>query len=420
LFKYWVIKILKKIAPKPIKKLVRKALTLGEANIIKKNQSSLQQILNDYPLEKEHLPVIIFPPALDWNVQLFQRPQQLASALAKMGALVFYNQPKPDRNEPPFRLIEERLYLCNVHVETFNFLNKPWIYLLTWNNDYASCFNHPKIIYDFVDDIDVFYGDRQEIALGHERLLKSSALVLATAQKLFEEASRHREDVILSPNGVTYEHFAKAARREFSEPPEKMRPIIERGAPIIGYYGALARLFDYQLLKDLTELRPNYEFVLIGPDYDGTLKINEINDLSNVHCLGVVPYTELPHYLQFFDVATIPFIINDITHATSPIKLFEYMAAENPVVITPMHESMHYQGVLIGNNAQDFAEKLDQALEHRNDITFLSQLRDTAIANTWDKRAKQILDAIEDVEKEISSNAGSKNNRNDHAEILTE
>jgi glycosyltransferase involved in cell wall biosynthesis len=192
-----------------------------------------------------------------------------------------------------------------------------------------------------------------------------------------------------------YEHFAKAARGEFSSPPSDMQAILSKSNPVIGYYGALARWFDYDLLKSVASLRSEYQFVLIGPDYDGTLELSGIPNGGNIHWLGVKPYDELPHYLQYFDVATIPFIINEITHATSPLKLFEYMAGEKPIVITPMQESMHYPGVLVGENSLLFAQQLDLALQLRQDQGYLSQLRQTALANTWEQRAEEILSAIE-------------------------
>lgn len=391
---YLAIKTSKRMLPTPVIKLLKKLYLLGNKDLIAKNKVILSQILGDYQLSGNPKAIIIFPPSLDWNVQLFQRPQQLALALAKEGALVFYIQPNPDRKKPPFKLIADRLYLCNVHVDTFRLLIKPIIYLLTWNRDYASCFIDPQIIYDFVDDINVFYGNHDEIARGHQYLLENSAIVLATAVKLVEEAQAQRKDIIYSPNGVVYEHFAKAAQHKYSCPPDDMKNILALSKPIIGYYGALARWFDYNLLKDVAALRPEYEFVLIGPDYDGTLIPANIKNKSNIHWLGAKKYDELPQYLQYFDIATVPFIVNEITHATSPLKLFEYMAGEKPVVITPMRESMHYSGVLVGENPEQFSSQLDRALQLRADPDYLDLLRTTAMENTWKERAEEILKII--------------------------
>lgn len=391
-FKRTIRQILRKILPRPVRDLILKIIHYGEREIIAQNQTLLNELLKQYAQGKDYRTIIIFPPSLDWDVQLFQRPQQLALALAKQGALVFYTQPKPDRKKKPFELIKERLYLCNVHVDTFRVIPIPLIYLLTWNSDYASRFKNPQIIYDFVDDIDVFYGDQLQIAKGHRYLLANASYVLATAQKLVEEAAAYRDDVIYSPNGVVYEHFSNPPPQS---PPADLLPILEKSHPIIGYYGALARWFDYDLLKAVAVLRPDYQFVLIGPDYDGTLTPAKISHFDNIHHLGVKPYADLPGYLHYFDVATIPFLVNDITNATSPLKLFEYMAGGKPIVVTPMRESMQYKDVLIAKDAEEFAQNLDHAIQLGKDPEYITKINKIAKQNTWESRAEEILQEIE-------------------------
>jgi glycosyltransferase involved in cell wall biosynthesis len=391
-FKKIIRQVLRKILPRPVRDLILKIIKYGEREIIAKNQVKLNELLQQYVPGKDYRTIIVFPPSLDWDVQLFQRPQQLALALAKQGALVFYTQPKPDRKKEPFQLIKKGLYLCNVHVDTFRVITNPIIYLLTWNSDYASRFKNPQIIYDFVDDINVFYGDQQQIAKGHQYLLKNSAYVLATAQKLVEEATTYRSDVIYSPNGVVYEHFAASPPQS---PPDDLLPILNQSQPIIGYYGALARWFDYDLLKSVAALRPNYQFVLIGPDYDGTLEPAKISNLKNIYWLGVKPYADLPSYLHYFDVATIPFMVNDITNATSPLKLFEYIAGGKPVVVTPMRESMQYKDILIAKTPEEFANSLDKAILQGQDAAYISKIKEVARQNTWESRAEEVLQEIE-------------------------
>jgi glycosyltransferase involved in cell wall biosynthesis len=389
------IDILKRIIPEPAKKYFREIrYRLKHKNLLQ-NQDKLRHILQEKQAGKGYRTIIIFPPALEFNVDLFQRPMQLALALAKRGALVFYIQPQPDRKQEPFQLISERLYVCPIDMDTFRVISNAVIYLVTWNSDRASWFTQPRILYDYIDDINVFFGDYHLNVQGHQFLLQNANYVLATARKLFDEVRLQRPDVIYSPNAVVYEHFSRAARREFPSPPSDMQAILAKSKPVIGYYGALARWFDYDLLKDIASLRPEYQFVLIGPDFDGTILGADVMNNGNIHWLGAKPHGELPHYLQYFDVATIPFIVSDITHATSPIKLFEYMAGEKPVVITPMQESMHYPGVLIGENAVQFTQQLDVALQLREDEAYLNLIRQTALDNTWDHRAEEILSVIE-------------------------
>ncbi len=340
--------------------------------------------------------VIIFPPNLDWNVQLFQRPQQLALALAERGALVFYMPPKPDPAKEAFRRLRPRLYLCHAPVETFALLESPLIYLLTWNRSYAGAFRSPRIIYDYVDDIRVFEGNYRQMVRDHERLLREAHLVLTTADSLYRAACKLRPDALLCSNGADYEHFATARLRQ-DTPPDDMRPIAERGNPVVGYYGALAEWFDYGLVREVARRRPDISFVIIGPDYDGTMHPAFL-DLPNLDWLGVKPYADLPRYLAYFDVATIPFIVNEVTHAVSPLKLFEYMAGGKPVIVTPMRESMRYDGVLVADTPESFSRRIDEALQLRHAPAYLQRIDAVARANTWEARAEQILSALDEIE----------------------
>jgi glycosyltransferase involved in cell wall biosynthesis len=339
---------------------------------------------------------IIFPPGLDWDEHLFQRPQQLARALAGEGALIFYMRPTPDFSQNPFVEISSSLYLCNVPVETFALLESPLIYLLTWNRTYAAAFDTPRIIYDYVDDIRVFDGNYRQLLQEHERLLQEAHLVLTTAKPLYRAAAKLRPDALLCPNGVDYAHFAAAREGVPAAPPADMEPILKRGNPIVGYYGALAEWFDYDLVMELARRRPDISFLIIGPDYDGTMPPSFLT-LPNLDWLGIKPYAHLPAYLACLDVAMIPFQLNEITHATSPLKLFEYMAGGKPVVVTPMQESMRYDGVLVADGPDAFSRRIDDALQLRHDSVYLQRIDHTARTSTWAARAEQILSALDEI-----------------------
>ena len=157
----------------------------------------------------------------------------------------------------------------------------------------------------------------------------------------------------------------------------------------------MAAWLDYDLLLDAANSRPDYLFVLIGPDYDGSIKRSGILQKKNIYWLGPKPYTELPQYLKYFDVATIPFLLNEITHSTSPLKLFEYMSAGKPIVTTAMNESQRYPVVQVANNSHDFVTKIDHAIELQKDHEYLQELDRLARENTWAKRTEMILRAYD-------------------------
>jgi glycosyltransferase involved in cell wall biosynthesis len=378
--------------PASVRDPIQRADHRWRSRRVAQEQNQLKQIVSQ---NEGVIPSIIFPPGLSWEKQLFQRPQQLARALARQGALVFYMEAPSANNPTPFQMEIERLFLSRVPVETFWVLETPVVYTLTWTlARYWLAFDAPRLVYDYVDSLDVFSGNRLELRRNHTHLLKKAAMVLATAQRLLAQVKDLRPDVIYCPNGCDYEHFARARQSCSEPPPDDIAKILEFGKPVIGYHGVMARWFDTDLLLRLADQNKDFSFVLIGPDHDGILGSTALLSRSNIHWLGEKSYLELPDYLRCFDAAMIPFKLDEITHATSPVKLFEYMAAGKPIVTTPMQESSLYPGVLIGENAPEFTARLIEAQQLKLSPAYLELLDRTALANTWDVRARQILDIL--------------------------
>ena len=193
----------------------------------------------------------------------------------------------------------------------------------------------------------------------HARALSDATVVAAVARRLHEEALARRPDALYLPNGVEYERFSAPAAPASTD--RDVAPLLSAGRPIAGYYGALAEWFDYELVDETARLRPDWSFLLIGPMYDQSLQGRPMLKRENVRWIGPRDYHLLPGYLALFDVATIPFRINPITTATSPLKLYEYFAGGKPVVTTPMPECAAFPEVTIARNAQELAAALDPA-----------------------------------------------------------
>ena len=136
-------------------RLVRK-YHLWRASLRPPYQKQLAVILSEI---KDARGIFVFAPGLDWHRQLFQRPQQLALALAHQGALVFYTQRTPPEDGHRIQAISDRLFLCSIPVEQFSILDHYFLYLLTWNRRYLLKFDHPDVLYDYLDEITAFEGD---------------------------------------------------------------------------------------------------------------------------------------------------------------------------------------------------------------------------------------------------------------------
>jgi hypothetical protein len=119
----------------------------------------------------------------------------------------------------------------------------------------------------------------------------------------------------------------------------------------------------------------------------------------NIRWIGQRQYQELPGSLRLFDVAMIPFVINSITLATSPLKLYEYFAGGKPVIATPMPECQAFDEVHIVRSAGEFSEALDLARSQGQDKQIRDRLRKLAHENSWTVRVKSVIEHLQDVGK---------------------
>jgi glycosyltransferase involved in cell wall biosynthesis len=122
--------------------------------------------------------------------------------------------------------------------------------------------------------------------------------------------------------------------------------------------------------------------------------------LSNIHYLGGKAYAQLPEYLSGWDVALMPFAINESTRFISPTKTPEYLAGGCPVVSTPIIDVVRTYGnspvVRIAGVAEDFARAIKTALAYRNDLDALYRHADEALQGmSWDHTWTNIKEQIE-------------------------
>lgn len=370
--------------------------------------------------------VIIWRSNFGWNVPLFQRPQHIALNLSKQKCLVFYEVTHFTDKVRNLKKIKDNLILINLENKSIkrilfdklkNIVKPKYvqIYSTDWNmkvdklKEYIN--SGYKIIYEYIDEISPILSGTKEIPVNikekYEYMLKDkeNVYVVTTADKLTEDIKQNRgnENLVFACNGVDYEHYQNIDKEyEFDL---TFKKILEEKKPIIGYYGAFASWFNYDMIKELAVKRPQYNIVLIGIKYDDSLEKSKIEELSNIHFLGPKDYKILKNYAYKFDVCTVPFIINDITKATSPLKIFEYMALEKPIVTSAIDECKKYTSIFIANDNKEFIEQIDKTidLKRENNRVYFDTLKKEALENTWANKVKQILDLLkknENIRKE--------------------
>jgi teichuronic acid biosynthesis glycosyltransferase TuaH len=369
------------------------------------------------------LPTIVFRPLVDWWIPLFQRPQHVALNLARAGHTYFYCVPElKESNKGTYLKLQDSLYLTKHYLSALSASNAVLhVYAgdmrLTIKDLLEAKENNVRILYEYIDEI---HSDLSGIKIPPEVLQRheyaksdQDIIVVCSAQKLLEEVQAVRKkNVLLVTNGVEIEHFSELQRKPIAP---DFDSFVSGESPVIGYFGAFAKWFDYELIVHLAQARPNYKIVLIGWDYDGSITGHKLQQYSNIMVLGPIDYPNLPKYAAWFDVSTIPFVVNAITESTSPVKMFEYMAMGKPIVATAMRECKRYASVLIANSSADFVSKIDLALTKREDHEYLDLLKSEAQANSWISKASNISklllsetsryesDRLTDVQNEIEN-----------------
>lgn len=242
----------------------------------------------------------------------------------------------------------------------------------------AAClhFEPRLIVYDRSDHWPDHYSKDERM------LLKRADVVFATARSLLESAEHLNSNVHLVPNGVDVKSFRRALLPETSIPLD----VAGLPKPIVGLMGAINAKIDTSLLTRLAQAHPAWSIVLVGPVIPSEIPTRTLQNLPNVHMLGYREPSCLPEYLKGFDVAVIPYVLNERTRAINPLKAYEYLAAGRPVVATALPELRGFGSVVrIARGRNDFVTQVELALQE--DDPELAHRRFAAVQNdTWDQR----------------------------------
>lgn len=361
--------------------------------------------------------IILWRSSFGYNVPLFQRPQHIANNLTKNNCLVFYEVTTMTDKVKTLKKHSHNIFLINFNNKVLNKIlmqelkkvDKPkyvQLYSTDWKLSVDNIKNYMNngfgFIYEYIDDISPELAGTKNIPQNiidkyNFVMDNKDVYVVVTADALEKDviSQRGKTNMVFSSNGVDYDFF-KTYNKNYKYESE-FQEILNKKKPIIMYYGALAKWFDYDLIKKLAHTN-KYSIVLFGIKYDESFDENLSNE-KNIYFMGPRDYKVLKEYAKCADVLTIPFVINNITLATSPVKIFEYMALHKPIVTTDMPECRKYKSVLIGHNHDEFIKKIDEALKLKNDKKYIELLDKEAKENDWSKKAKAIIDLIKRDEK---------------------
>ena len=142
-------------------------------------------------------------------------------------------------------------------------------------------------------------------------------------------------------------------------PPAMPRPKdLPRGRPIAGFYGTLDDRLDWDFLAQAARSRPDWYWVLIGPNK--SQRLTEILRHKNIFWLGEKCYDELTAYLPHWQLLLLPYLTTTSAQPYNPLKLNEYLSLDKPVVMTTLLPQDNGFRPLVSrvHNATELAELL--------------------------------------------------------------
>jgi UDP-galactopyranose mutase len=323
---------------------------------------------------------------LRWNF-VYQRPQHLLSRLANNRPVFFIEEPEFDlggpirwersKPQPNVTVLRPRTpvrapgfhadqlavlkpLLCDLAGELGDSTLLAWLYT-PMALPSAQQLEPDAIVYDCMDELSLFLGAPPEL-LSHEAALLEHADVMFTGGPSLYQAKRSRHhNVHCFPSSVDATHF-RQARPDPGAPKLEAEDQAAIPHPRLGFYGVIDERLDLPLLDAVAAARPEWQIVLVGP----VVKIDPatLPRRPNIHYLGQRSYEELPRYLAGWDACLLPFARNDSTRFISPTKTLEYMAAELPIVSTPITDVAEPYGniVYLGGAPEEFLAACDAAL----------------------------------------------------------
>ena len=265
-------------------------------------------------------------------------------------------------------------------------------------------------IYYCADDMSRSLVNPGKLKKYENQFFKDVDLVFTTSHKMYKKALQFSDSVYNVPAGIDSSKFPP--KNALTIPSD----IEEIARPIIGYIGAISDVFDKELIIKLANSLPSVNIVLVGPKYTNTTTLRNI---KNIIFLGERPHDLMPNYINSFDIALIPYMVNETTDSVYSCKLNEYLSLGKIVLSTNLQEIKIFNEqnnhlINIGINAEDFIQKAKKLVETLTEDTEENRTMRIKIAkeNTWDERFSKI-DAT------ISSSLKSKsNNKNNWKKIL--
>jgi UDP-galactopyranose mutase len=363
------------------------------------------------------MPLLLCFSHLRWSF-VWQRPQQLMSRFAASYRVVFVEEPMLAADDAPAMLtkrIVDGVTVLTPLLPRSEFehgfgeransairrllagwlkRNDPGLRPVVWYWTPLALGCCPEslssalVVYDAMDELSAFRFAPDNLVQKEAALMRWADLVFTGGPSLYRSRCERHPRVSCFPSGVDTAHYRKAA--------------VGRGAPDfdalhVGYVGVLDERIDFDLIAGIADQRPDWIISLVGPF--AKIAPEDVPSRPNIHLHGMQPYEELPGFMATFDVGMLPFALNEATRFISPTKTLEYLAAELPVVSTPVQDVAELYGdcVSIASNPAAFVDAVEALVSESTDAVRTRKRRANAHLerHAWETIVASMSELIE-------------------------
>lgn len=230
--------------------------------------------------------------------------------------------------------------------------------------------------------------------------------------KIYNQNKIDPDNKVVAHNGVEIDKFYMSSDKE-----ELRKSLnLAQDSVLVTYSGNTYEGRGIEYLIDVAKELLNIEFLVVGgKEEDNKIYKRIVKEIGikNFKFTGFVEQKMVAQYLLASDILVMPYSNNvtirggkDASGYTSPIKLFEYMAAEKPIIATSIPPVMEILRdgmnaiVIKPDSTEELRKAIKAVIKDKNIAIFIAKnARRQVIDYTWEKRVEKILSGLNVLKK---------------------
>ncbi len=234
-----------------------------------------------------------------------------------------------------------------------------------------------KVIYDCMDDVPALQSSSRAAeyaGLCQEKCLKRADRIFVSSQYLKDALEQRGVRTVLLRNGCD------------AEEPQLPQEAGRKKEYRIGYIGTIAEWFDWAAVEESLAQIPDITYALWGP------VCTRLPESDRLRAEGVIEHERIRAAAESTDCLIMPFVVNNITLAVDPVKLYEYIGCGKCIVASEYPEIERFRDFVYFYRTPKELTALLQSLREKGFPPKYTrrQQEDFLRENTWSCRGDEI------------------------------